>query len=342
MTGKRLTYAQAGVSVVRGDDFVDAIAPLARRTFRPEVVTSVGGFAALTRIPRSYRRPLLVTSTDGVGTKLLLSKEMRKFDTVGIDLVAMSVNDVLTLGAEPLVFLDYYATGRLHVAEGRDVVRGVAEGCRQAGCALVGGETAEMPQMYRGGDFDLAGFCVGLVDEKKIVDGSRVRAGDVVIGLPSSGVHSNGFSLVRAILRRGKLSLRSRPKELRGRMLGEELLRPTRIYVKDVLRLLGRVTVNGMAHITGSGLPGNLPRVVPDGLNVVVDRTTWTLPAIFRFLQERGNVTDESLAETFNLGIGFAVIVRTKDVRKCLTVLQGARVIGTIVKGKGPSRLLWA
>jgi phosphoribosylformylglycinamidine cyclo-ligase len=332
-----LTYSASGVSVARGDRFVDAIAPLARRTRIPGVLESIGGFAALARLPRGLREPLLVLSTDGVGTKVLLARELGRLGTVGIDLVAMSVNDILTTGARPLWFLDYYATGRLVVAEGREIVRGVAAGCRRAGCALVGGETAEMPQVYRRGDFDLAGFCVGVVDRSRWIDGRKVSSGDAIIGLPSSGVHSNGYSLVRAILRRRGLSLRARPRRLGGTTLGEALLRPTRIYVREVLGLLSRFRVHAMAHITGGGLPGNVPRSFPRGLSAVIRTGAWQRPELFRFLQEEGDVPETEMARTFNLGIGFVLVVDRRDARAVLGRLPGSRSIGEVVSKRGAS-----
>ncbi|HLG19937.1 MAG TPA: phosphoribosylformylglycinamidine cyclo-ligase [Bdellovibrionota bacterium] len=341
MAGKSLTYSKAGVSVSRGDRLVDLIAPLAKRTERAEVMASVGGFAALSRLPRKYRSPVLVTSTDGVGTKVLFAKEMKKFDTVGIDLVAMSVNDILTLGAEPLVFLDYFATGHLNLRMGRDLIAGVAAGCRQAGCALVGGETAEMPKVYRSGDFDLAGFCVGVVESNGIIDGQKVRPGDAIVGWPSSGVHSNGYSLVRAVLKRNGLSLRSRPAVLNGKTLGEELLRPTRIYVREILSLMKKVRIKAMAHITGGGIEGNLPRVFPRGTSAEIDRSAWKVPPIFRYLQERGRITDREMYRTFNMGVGFIFVVGRSDLSRALRLSAGAREIGRVIPAPGEARVSW-
>ena len=341
MARKRLTYARAGVDIARGDALVDRIAPAVRRTMRKEVEGSIGGFAALARLPARYKRPRLVLSTDGVGTKILIAKEMRRFDTVGIDLVAMSVNDVLTVGAEPFLVLDYYATGRLSVAEASTVIRGIARGCRQAGCALVGGETAEMPKVYAPGDFDLAGFCVGLVEGGRVVTGSGVRAGDSILGFPSSGVHSNGYSLVRAILSKRRVSLRARPRLLGGRTVGEELLKPTRIYADEVMSLIRRVPVRAMAHITGSGLPGNLTRSFPRGLNAALGKGSWPVPPIFRYLQAAGGVSEAEMYRTFNMGIGFAVVVRASDAARAMRVVPGARLIGRVVRRRGGPAVVW-
>jgi phosphoribosylformylglycinamidine cyclo-ligase len=304
---------------------------MARKARRPEVLASIGGFAALSRLPRKYKRPLLVVSTDGVGTKVILAKEMNRLNTVGIDLVAMSVNDILTVGAEPLLFLDYYATGKLNVRSGADVVKGVVDGCRISNCALVGGETAEMPQVYRGGDFDLAGFCVGVVEEGKVIDGEKVRRGDALVGLPSSGVHSNGFSLVRAILRRARLSLSSRPSILKGKTLGEALLAPTKIYVREVLKFQEKGDVHAMAHITGGGLEGNVPRAFPKGLEASIDFGSWKVPPLFQLLQEKGNVSEAEMYRTFNMGIGYVLVVDSKDVQFTLGHFTGAKVIGSVI-----------
>ncbi|MFH1262291.1 MAG: phosphoribosylformylglycinamidine cyclo-ligase [Pseudomonadota bacterium] len=331
MSKKALRYATAGVSTSRGDRLVERIVPLARRTFRGEVLTSVGGFASLARVPSGYRRPILVTSTDGVGTKVLLARELGIYDTVGIDLVAMSVNDVLTLGAEPFLFLDYFATSRIDLGVGCKIIRGIAEGCRRAGCALVGGETAEMPQVYRKGDFDLAGFCVGVVEKNRIIDGRKVRPGDRIIGVPSSGLHSNGYSLVRAICRRARVSNRRK----------RELLRPTRIYVREVLRLLRRITPRAMAHVTGSGIEGNLPRVMPRGTAAEINRASWRVPELFRFLQEAGGVSEREMFRTFNMGIGFLLIVRAEDSETVLHGVPGARLIGRVVRRVGEPSVIW-
>ncbi len=340
MGRKGLTYARAGVSVSRGDQLVELIKPLAKRTLRSEVLESIGGFAALSRLPHRYKSPILVTGTDGVGTKVLLATELKKFDTVGIDLVAMSVNDVLTIGAEPLLFLDYFATGHLRLGQGKALISGIAKGCQMAGCALVGGETAEMPQVYRGDDFDLAGFCIGVVEAKRIIDGRKIRPGDVVLGIPSNGIHSNGYSLVRAILHKRKISLRSRPKGF-SRTLGEELLRPTRIYVREILRLIKAIPVHSMSHITGGGIEGNLPRAFPHGIHAEVDRSSWKPPRIFRFLQDEGNISDAEMFRTFNMGIGFMLVVPKSAASKACRMIPGTRIVGRVTPGSGePSVIL--
>jgi phosphoribosylformylglycinamidine cyclo-ligase len=337
---RALTYADAGDDIDAGDRLVRRIGPLARSTRRPEIVAGVGGFAALARLPRGYRDPLLVTSTDGVGTKLRVAFTLDRHDTVGIDLVAMSVNDLLTIGAEPLLFLDYFATGRLDVDRGTDLVRGIARGCRLAGCSLVGGETAEMPSFYPDGEYDLAGFAVGVVERTRLIDGKRIRPGDVLIGLPSSGLHSNGFALARRVLlERARLPL-DRPAAGMRTALGTELLRPTRIYVRPVLDLLRRLpagAVRGMAHITGGGLPGNLPRVFPAGCRAIVHRGSWRVPAIFDLIERLGNVPRAEMDRTFNCGIGFVLVVQASHATRALAHLRkrrtGATVIGTVTRG---------
>jgi len=341
VSNKGLTYSKAGVSIIRGDRLVDHILPLAKSTHREEVVTSVGGFAALSKIPEKYKKPLLVVSTDGVGTKVLLARECHQYDTIGIDLVAMSVNDVLTLGAEPLLFLDYFATGRLDLKVGKELIAGVAEGCKQAGCALVGGETAEMPQVYRKGDFDLAGFCVGVIEEGQLIDGRQVKPGDYVIGIPSNGIHSNGFSLVRAILKKEKLSLRVRPSILEGKTLGEELLVPTRIYVPEIRKLMKEMTPKAMAHITGGGIEGNLSRVLPDGVEVEISKSSWDIPKVFLYIQEKGRTPPSEMYRTFNMGIGFVIVVGPLSKDFALKSIAGSRVIGDVKKGKGNPRVVW-
>jgi len=338
---KELTYSKAGVSVAKGTRFVKAIAPFTRRTLRKEVLASVGGFAALSGIPKKYKNPVLLTSTDGIGTKVLLARDLRVYHTVGIDLVAMCVNDILTFGGEPFLFLDYFATSKLKISVGRNIVKGIAKGCKMAGCALVGGETAEMPQVYRPGDFDLSGFCVGLVEKNKIVDGKRVRPGDQIIGIPSSGIHSNGYSLVRAILRKKKLRLRSRPKALKGNRLGLALLKPTKIYVSMILSLLKTVPVHAMAHITGGGIEGNLPRVLPRGTCATIQKGAWPIPTIFSFLQEKGGVSEKEMFRTFNMGLGFILVVPKKQVPKVLKKIPRARHIGQIRKKRGTSQVIW-
>ncbi|HET7766763.1 MAG TPA: phosphoribosylformylglycinamidine cyclo-ligase [Burkholderiales bacterium] len=303
---KPITYRDAGVDIDAGDALVEAIKPFAKRTLRPEVLAGIGGFGALAEIPRKYREPVLVSGTDGVGTKLKLAFQLGRHDTVGVDLVAMSVNDILTQGAEPLFFLDYFACGKLDVAVATEVVKGIARGCELSGCALIGGETAEMPGMYAEGEYDLAGFAVGVAEKSAIIDGRDIAAGDVVLGLASSGAHSNGYSLVRRVLERAKPDLRA---DFHGRPLGEALLEPTRIYVKPVLSLLEQVRVKGLAHITGGGLVENLPRVLPEKLKAAIARSSWKVPPLFRWLQREGGVDDAEMLRVFNCGIGMAIVV---------------------------------
>ena len=332
-----LSYRDAGVDIDAGNRLVDRIRPIAKATRRPGVLDSIGGFGALFEIPTDrYRQPVLVSGTDGVGTKLKLAMEVGRHDTIGIDLVAMCVNDLIVAGAEPLYFLDYYATGHLSLDTAEAVIRGIGEGCRQAGCALVGGETAEMPGMYAGEDYDLAGFCVGVVEKSKILDGSRVAAGDVLIGLASSGPHSNGYSLIRKII---EVSGARLDEDFHGRPLGEVLLTPTRIYVKPLLALLAEVEVHALAHITGGGLSENLPRVMPAGTRAVIDSTSWQRPPVFDWLQEQGNVAEDEMYRTFNNGIGMVLCVAEADVERSLALLgehaESASVIGRIEAGDG-------
>jgi phosphoribosylformylglycinamidine cyclo-ligase len=317
-----LTYRDAGVDIDAGDSLVERIKADVATTNRPGVLGGLGGFGGLFELPVDrYRRPVLVSGTDGVGTKLKLAIATGRHQGIGIDLVAMCVNDVLVQGAEPLFFLDYYATGRLEVDVAATVVGSIAEGCRQAGCALLGGETAEMPGMYAEGHYDLAGFCVGVVEKDAIIDGSAVRPGDVLIGLASSGPHSNGYSLVRKILEVSGASLDS---ELEGKPLGDHLLAPTKIYVKPVLQLLGAVRVKALAHITGGGLPENLPRVFADGLAARVDTGSWTWPAVFRWLQQQGRVDAFEMYRTFNCGVGMVAVVAAEDAERAITLLRDA------------------
>lgn len=327
------SYRSAGVDIVAADRLVEHVKSAARATLRPEIVTGIGGFGALFRIPRGYRRPLLVASTDGVGTKLRVALMLHRHDTIGVDLVAMSVNDVLTLGAEPVAFLDYYVTDKLQPRVAADVLKGIARGCRQAGCSLIGGETAEHPGCFMPGEYDLAGFVVGVVEQDEVVDGRRIVPGDVIIGLPSSGLHSNGYSLVRHLcFEKARLSLRARPPELKV-SLGEELLRPTRIYVPIVQRLPRRA-IKGMAHITGGGITGNLPRILPPGRQAVVRLGTWPVPGIFDLLRRLGDVSQHEMFRTFNMGVGFILVVGRRDVTAVLTALkrmrQRAYIIGEI------------
>lgn len=304
------TYKQAGVDIDAGDEFVDRIKPLVRSTFRPEVLTDLGGFGGLFRLQAArYADPVLVSGTDGVGTKLKIAFLMDRHDTVGIDLVAMCVNDVAVSGAEPLFFLDYLATGKLAVPKAEAIVKGIAEGCRQAGCALIGGETAEMPSFYPDGEYDLAGFAVGVVDRPKIIDGKTIQPGDVLIGVASSGLHSNGYSLARRVLLDdGKLTLASRLGEL-DRPLGEVLLTPTRIYAKQILALASECAIKGVAHITGGGLTENLPRIFPTRSRAIIRRRTWPVPPIFTVLAKMGKIEREEMYRVFNMGIGLVVIV---------------------------------
>ncbi|WP_369602473.1 phosphoribosylformylglycinamidine cyclo-ligase [Hahella sp. SMD15-11] len=315
-----LSYRDAGVDIDAGNALVERIKGAAQSTRRPEVLAGLGGFGALFELPRGYQEPVLVSGTDGVGTKLRLAMDLNRHDTIGIDLVAMCVNDLIVQGAEPLFFLDYYATGKLNVDAAADVVSGIAEGCRQAGCALVGGETAEMPGMYEGEDYDLAGFCVGIVDKPRIIDGSLVREGDILLGLRSSGVHSNGFSLVRKVLEVSGASLHD-PFE--GSTLGETLLTPTRIYVKTILELIRNVPVHALSHITGGGLPENLPRVLPANTRAVIDAGAWKRPAIFDWLQEAGNIEDREMYRTFNCGIGMVIVVPQSARDQAIQLLKG-------------------
>jgi phosphoribosylformylglycinamidine cyclo-ligase len=331
-----LTYRDSGVDIDAGDALVERIKPYARRTMRPEVLAGIGGFGALVEIGKRFREPVLVAGTDGVGTKLKLAFELARHDTVGIDLVAMSVNDILVQGAEPLFFLDYFACGRLDVDVAATVVRGIAAGCEQAGCALIGGETAEMPGMYIEGEYDLAGFAVGVVDKSRIVDGRGIAAGDALIGLVSSGPHSNGFSLIRRILEVSRADLRAPYDAARGAItLGDALIAPTRIYVKPVLALLQTLPVKGMAHITGGGLTENVPRMLADTLQARLTRARWQRPAIFDWLQAQGRVPDDEMHRVFNCGIGLVIAVAPGDAERALGFLrtagEAAEIIGEIV-----------
>jgi phosphoribosylformylglycinamidine cyclo-ligase len=317
-----LSYRDAGVDIDAGDELVEAIKPIAESTRRTGMLEGLGGFGALFEIPPGkYREPVLVSGTDGVGTKLKLAIETGIHHTIGIDLVAMCVNDVIVQGAEPLFFLDYYATGKLDTAIAKRVIEGIGEGCRQAGCALIGGETAEMPGLYTKEDYDLAGFCVGVVEKSKIITGRDVRTGDILLGLAASGPHSNGYSLVRKIVSVTKAKLDDR---FEGRTLGEALLTPTRIYVKPLLALIAQLPVHALAHITGGGLPGNVPRVLPDGTRAVIDSRSWKRPAIFDWLEERGNVERSEMYRTFNCGIGMVVAMNPKDADAAIHLLAGA------------------
>jgi phosphoribosylformylglycinamidine cyclo-ligase len=311
-----LTYRDAGVDIDAGDELVERIKPFAKRTMRPEVLGGIGGFGALVEVSKKYKEPVMVSGTDGVGTKLKLAFRLKKHDTIGIDLVAMSVNDILVAGAEPVFFLDYFACGKLDVGVAADVIKGVADGCEQAGCALIGGETAEMPGMYDPNEYDLAGFAVGLVEKKMIIDGSTIRPGDAIIGLASSGPHSNGYSLVRKVIAVSGADLYEKFDETRT--LGEALLAPTRIYVKPVLAALAGLEVKGLAHITGGGLLENIPRVLPERTAARLERDAWPRPAIFDWLQKQGGVEEHEMQRTFNCGLGMVVVVPAAESTKAV------------------------
>jgi phosphoribosylformylglycinamidine cyclo-ligase len=330
-----VTYRDAGVDIDAGDALVERIKPRVKRSMRPEVLGGIGGFGALVELPLDrYRKPVLVSGTDGVGTKLRLAIDTQRHDSVGIDLVAMCVNDVIVQGAEPLFFLDYFASGKLDVDVGERVIAGIVEGCVQAGCALVGGETAEMPGMYHGADYDLAGFCVGVVEKDALIDGSKTCAGDVVLGLPSSGPHSNGFSLIRKILEISQADLNA---DLQGVSLIDRLMAPTRIYVKPLLKLISEIPLHGLSHITGGGLVDNIPRVLPEGLEVVLDRNSWRREPVFEWLQREGKVADAEMYRVFNCGIGMTVQVAAGDAQRAIGILresgQEALVIGAVRSG---------
>lgn len=330
----QLSYKDAGVDIEAGDALVDRIKGIAKRTRRQGVLGGIGGFGALCEIPPGYKEPVLVSGTDGVGTKLRLAMDLGIHDTIGIDLVAMCANDLVVSGAEPLFFLDYYATGKLDVDTAAKVIEGIGKGCEQAGCALVGGETAEMPGMYHGEDYDLAGFCVGVVEKSQIIDGSRVRIGDTLIGIASSGPHSNGYSLIRKIIQVSKSKLSGKLDD--GRTIGEALLEPTRIYVKPLLRTIKETDVRALAHITGGGLTENIPRVLPDNAKAVIDTRLWQRPEIFDWLQKKGGVERLEMHRTFNCGIGMVMCVPETQQKNALSLLQGlgekACVIGNIEK----------
>lgn len=328
-----LSYKDAGVDIDAGNALVSRIKSVVKRTTRPEVMGGLGGFGALCELPTGYQNPVLVAGTDGVGTKLRLALDLARHDTVGIDLVAMCVNDLVVQGAEPLFFLDYYATGKLSVDIAAQVVNGIGDGCEQSGCALIGGETAEMPGMYEGSDYDLAGFCVGVVEKDKIIDGSQVRSGDALIGLASSGPHSNGYSLIRKILEVSK----AEPTMAFGdSTLGETLLTPTRIYVKAMLALQQHVDIHAVSHITGGGFWENIPRVLPTGTCAEIDGNSWQWPAIFDWLQQAGNVTTHEMYRTFNCGVGMVIALPADQVAQALAVLkehgEQAWQLGTITE----------
>ena len=332
-SNESLSYRDAGVDIDAGDALVNQIKDITKRTLRQEVLSDLGGFGALCEIPSKYKEPVLVSATDGVGTKLNLAMLMNKHDTIGIDLVAMCVNDLIVCGAEPLFFLDYFATGGLNVATAKSVVSGIGAGCELAGCALIGGETAEMPGMYSGEDYDVAGFAVGVVEKSEIIDQSRVAIGDMLIGLKSSGAHSNGYSLIRKILEVSNANLST---EFAGSTLGETLLTPTMIYVKTLQELSESVQINALAHITGGGLIENIPRVLPANARAHIELTSWNRPAIFDWLQEKGNVVDSEMHRTFNCGIGMLVCVAATDAENALAILnknsESAVLIGKIIE----------
>ncbi|EJD6376539.1 MULTISPECIES: phosphoribosylformylglycinamidine cyclo-ligase [Providencia] len=333
MTDKTsLSYKDAGVDIDAGNALVERIKGVVKETRRPEVMGGLGGFGALCSLPQKYREPVLVSGTDGVGTKLRLAMDLKRHDSIGIDLVAMCVNDLIVQGAEPLFFLDYYATGKLDVDTAASVITGIAEGCKQSGCALVGGETAEMPGMYHGEDYDVAGFCVGVVERSEIIDGSKVSAGDALIALASSGPHSNGYSLVRKILEVSQTN----PEEtqLDGKPLADHLLEPTRIYVKNVLELIANSDIHAIAHITGGGFWENIPRVLPDNTQAIIDGSSWQWPAVFNWLQQAGDVSTHEMYRTFNCGVGIIIALPQQEVENALVLLnklgENAWQIGTI------------
>ena len=335
-----MDYRDAGVDVEAGRAFVDQIRNLVHSTFRPEVIGGLGGFGGCFQLPSGFKEPVLVSGTDGVGTKLKIAQVLNRHDTVGVDLVAMCVNDVLTSGAEPLFFLDYVATGKLEPQQLTEVVAGIAAGCKLAGCALLGGETAEMPGFYQVGEYDLAGFCVGIVEKSQMLDGSQVKVGDVAIALPSTGVHSNGLSLVRKIVDTNALAWDERPQLLGGQTIGEAFLKPTQIYVKPVLGALkAELEIHGMAHITGGGLPENLPRCLGKNQSIHIQSDSWTIPPIFQWLAQVGSVSAEAMYNTFNMGIGFVLLVPPHQAEQTINFFQSqdvsAVVIGEVINGSG-------
>ena len=320
MSKPSLSYKDAGVDINAGNELVERIKPHVKRTTRPEVIGGLGGFGALCAIPTKYKEPILVSGTDGVGTKLRLAIDLKKHDTIGIDLVAMCVNDLVVQGAEPLFFLDYYATGKLEVDIASDVVKGIAEGCVQSGCALVGGETAEMPGIYHAGDYDLAGFCVGVVEKSEIIDGSQVKAGDALIALGSSGLHSNGYSLIRKVI--DVAGVNPATEQLDGRPLSEQVLAPTKIYVKSVLALIKQTEVHAIAHLTGGGFWENIPRVLPKNTKAVIDESSWEWQPVFKWLQEKGNIETYEMYRTFNCGVGMVIALPQSQVETALAILK--------------------
>ena len=330
-----LSYRDAGVDIDAGDAFIEVIKPVAKRTLREGCLSGLGGFGALFEVPKNYKEPVLVSGTDGVGTKLKLAFDLNKHDTIGIDLVAMCVNDVLVQGAEPLFFLDYFATGKLSQDTAAEVVKGIGEGCVQAKAALIGGETAEMPGMYADGEYDLAGFCVGAVEKSNIIDGSKVAAGDVLIGLGSSGAHSNGYSLIRKVIDTHQVSLST---EIAGKTLAEAVLAPTRIYVQSVLELMKEMPVHALAHITGGGISGNLVRVLPDNCHAIVDESAWQWPELFSWLMQTGNIKRDEMYRTFNCGIGMILVIPADQADSAVERLgqlgEQAFIIGQVHQGQ--------
>ena len=341
MSGKKIkkaSYASAGVSIDAGNELVKKIKPFVKATKRLGADSEIGGFGGLFDLAKcKYKDPILVSGTDGVGTKLKIAQELKIHDTIGIDLVAMCVNDIIVQGAEPLFFLDYFACGKLDVKTASDVVKGIAEGCKQAGAALIGGETAEMPGMYKVGEYDLAGFTVGAVERKNILPKKNIKEGDVLIGLASSGVHSNGYSLVRKVLADNKIKFTDKPKGFK-KPIGKVLLEPTRIYVKTILKLLKKYEIKALAHITGGGITENLPRILPDDLGAKIDVRSWRKPQIFEFIKEKGNIDEQEMLRTFNYGIGMILVVDKKEIKELSKQLKGLKeeffVIGEVVKGK--------
>ncbi|WP_163936100.1 phosphoribosylformylglycinamidine cyclo-ligase [Paraferrimonas sp. SM1919] len=333
---QQLSYKDAGVDIDAGNKLVDNIKSVVKKTHRPEVMGNIGGFGALCELPTKYKHPVLVSGTDGVGTKLRLAIDHKKHDTVGIDLVAMCVNDLIVQGAEPLFFLDYYATGKLDVDVATDVVSGIGEGCSQSGCALIGGETAEMPGMYEGEDYDLAGFCVGVVEKENVIDGSNVAPGQALVALGSSGPHSNGYSLIRKVL---EVSAADPQQDLEGKPLIEHLLEPTKIYVKSTLNLIEQMPVHAISHITGGGFWENIPRVLPQSAKAICQKDSWQWPTVFNWLQENGNIATEEMYRTFNCGVGLILVVDQDNADKAVEILtangENAWVIGEIAPRQG-------
>ncbi len=317
----QLSYRDAGVDIDAGDRLIENIKPFAKRTLRPEVLTGIGGFGALFEISRKYQNPVLVSGTDGVGTKLKLAFQLNKHDRIGIDLVAMSVNDILVQGAEPLFFLDYFACGKLNVETATAVISGIAKGCELAGCALIGGETAEMPGMYPYEEYDLAGFAVGIVEKDQIISGTTIQDGDIVLGLASSGAHSNGYSLIRKIIENNRIDLSS---DFNGKKLSDTIMAPTRIYVKPLLELIKQLPVKGLAHITGGGLIENVPRILPDQVMAVLQKNSWEMPPLFHWLQQQGNVADHEMVRVFNCGIGMVIVVAPDHVENAMNSLRAS------------------